>query len=106
MILPRTALVIIALAAGLVAITAQAQPAPDAPATLARGQAVFSQRCKDCHDPAIGEAPDKKTIAMKPPAEIFEILKSGLMQPMAEGLSDSDMRAVAAWLTATSTAPP
>ena len=32
---------------------------------LARGKTVFGQRCRDCHDPAVGEAPEKAVIAMK-----------------------------------------
>lgn len=70
------------------------------PAQLARGEAAFKDRCKDCHDPAVGEAPEKAALAAKKPDEIFSILKSGLMQPMADGLSDDDMHAIAAYLTA------
>ena len=95
------------LAGGLIAIATAAiaqtppatAPAGDAAAKISRGQTVFGQRCKDCHDPAIGEAPEKAELAMIPPDEIFTTLKSGLMQTMAAGLSDDDMHAVAAYLT-------
>ena len=36
---------------------------------------------------------------MKAPDDIFNTLKTGLMQPMADGLSDDDMHAIAAYLT-------
>jgi mono/diheme cytochrome c family protein len=75
------------------------------PSELGRGQAVFSQRCKDCHDPAVGEAPDKDALAAKTPDDIFNILKTGLMKPMAEGLSDDEMQEVAAYLTIKMTLP-
>jgi mono/diheme cytochrome c family protein len=70
------------------------------PAVIAHGGSVFSSRCKDCHDPAAGDAPEKAVLAQKDPGDIFNILKSGAMMPMAAGLSDDDMHAVAAYLTA------
>ncbi len=70
------------------------------PAMIAQGGSVFSSRCKDCHDPAAGDAPEKAVLAQKDPGDIFNILKSGPMMPMAAGLSDADMHAVAAYLTA------
>jgi mono/diheme cytochrome c family protein len=85
------------------AAPAAAAPGPTAaasPATASRGAAVFKDRCKDCHDPAAGDAPEKATLAMFAPDFIFGQLKNGKMMPMAAGLSDDDMHAVAAYLTA------
>jgi mono/diheme cytochrome c family protein len=85
------------------AAPAAAAPAPTAatsPAMIAQGGSVFNSRCKDCHDPAAGDAPEKAVLAQKDPGDIFNILKSGPMMPMAAGLSDADMHAVAAYLTA------
>ncbi len=70
------------------------------PAAIAQGATVFKGRCSDCHDPAAGDAPEKAVLAQKDPGDIFNILKSGPMTPMAAGLSDDDMHAVAAYLTA------
>jgi mono/diheme cytochrome c family protein len=92
-----------AIAAYLTAGAAPAAPGPAAaasPAVVTRGASVFKDRCKDCHDPAAGDAPEKATLAMKAPGDIFNILKTGAMMPMAAGLSDDDMHAVAAYLTA------
>lgn len=102
------------LAGAATAVLAQPPAAPQAPTVsdstsapttaptpeqIAKGQATFQQRCKDCHDPAVGEAPEKSVLAVMAPDDIFTTLKSGLMQPMADGLSDDDMHAVAAYLT-------
>lgn len=85
-------------------VAARPAPAPAAgalttkPAATARGAAIFTDRCKDCHDPPAGDAPTRAMIAMKPPAELREILKTGLMQPMAEGLSDDEISALIEFL--------
>ncbi|HEY2750076.1 PQQ-binding-like beta-propeller repeat protein [Phenylobacterium sp.] len=74
-------------------IAAQAQT-PDG------GEAVFNTRCKACHDPAIERAPNRATLATMPADTIIEALTSGVMKPMASGLSETDKQAVAAYLTA------
>jgi polyvinyl alcohol dehydrogenase (cytochrome) len=68
------------------------------------GEAVFSSRCKACHEPAIERAPNRSTLATLPPATIVDALTNGVMKPMAAGLSDADKQAVAAYLTTTATA--
>jgi polyvinyl alcohol dehydrogenase (cytochrome) len=70
-----------------------AQPAPGA------GEAVFNARCKSCHEPAIDRAPNRAALSAYPPAQIVQALTSGVMTPMAQGLSDADKQAVAAYLT-------
>jgi mono/diheme cytochrome c family protein len=87
-------------AAGAPAVAAAAPTGAASPAVIAQGGSVFNSRCKDCHDPAAGDAPEKAVLAQKDPGDIFNILKSGPMMPMAAGLSDDDMHAVAAYLTA------
>jgi polyvinyl alcohol dehydrogenase (cytochrome) len=72
----------------------------------AAGEAVFNARCKGCHDPNIDRAPSKATLATYPPAQIVDALTNGVMTPMAQGLSDDDKQAVAAYLTAAQAAPP
>ncbi|MDB5495287.1 MAG: hypothetical protein JWP86_2624 [Phenylobacterium sp.] len=64
------------------------------------GEALFNARCKACHDPAVGRAPPRATLAVMPPTQIVEILTTGPMAPMATGLSPEDKRAIAAYLTA------
>lgn len=72
-------------------VATAAAPAVAAPVSTARGEAVFTDRCKDCHEPAAGDAPERADMAKMAPDKLREILKTGAMQPMAEGLSDADI---------------
>ena len=51
------------------------------------GEAVFNTRCKACHDPAIERAPNRSSLASMPASYIVQALTSGVMAPMAAGLS-------------------
>ncbi|MFI4934260.1 MAG: PQQ-binding-like beta-propeller repeat protein [Caulobacterales bacterium] len=100
----------LALAAALV-VGAQAQPAkPEATrgpggeyariaAITATGEPLFKAHCAMCHDPAQGRAPGREQLAARWPEDVLKALKTGVMKPMAEGLSDDDMTAVAVYLT-------
>jgi mono/diheme cytochrome c family protein len=81
--------------AALLATSAIGQTAPD----LAKGQAIFEERCKACHDPAVDRAPTREDLAARPPADIVAALTTGPMVPVAEGLTPEDKQAVAAYLT-------
>jgi mono/diheme cytochrome c family protein len=80
----------------ILATSAIGQTAPD----KAKGQAIFEERCKACHEPAVDRAPSREELAAKPPADIIAALTTGPMLPMAEGLSPEDKQGVAAYLTA------
>jgi polyvinyl alcohol dehydrogenase (cytochrome) len=82
--------------------TASSQ-AGDAPQP--EGQAVFNARCKNCHDPAIERAPGRAELAIRPRADIVKALTTGMMVPMAQGLSAGDIQAVAAYLSPVQPAP-
>ena len=87
----------VAAIAAVLAVTApfvasHAQPAPD-------GAALFDARCKMCHDPATGRAPNRTTLAAMKPTDIVDVLTNGVMQPMAAGLSGPDKTAIANYLT-------
>ena len=75
--------------------------APSTP-TPSAGEAVFNARCKSCHEPAIERAPNRTTLATMPATTIVDALTTGVMRPMAAGLSDADKQAVATYLTASS----
>lgn len=62
------------------------------------GEALFNQRCKACHDPGVEHAPGKSELARRPRADIVSALTSGVMVPMAQGLSRDDIGAIAAYL--------
>jgi polyvinyl alcohol dehydrogenase (cytochrome) len=84
--------------AGLAVVTSwsSAQAQPEAPA----GQQVFETRCKACHEPPIGRAPGREQLAQRPQGDIVRALTSGIMAPMAQGLTPDQIQAVAAYLTA------
>lgn len=73
--------------------------APPDPKVQARGEVVFKERCASCHEPAVDRAPNKAALASRWGDEIIASLKTGMMQPMAAGMSDADMNAVAIYLT-------
>jgi polyvinyl alcohol dehydrogenase (cytochrome) len=97
----RSAWVMTAVLAGLVvASAAVGQTPPTADPGKARGEAIFKERCKDCHDPAVERAPTREDLAAKTPDQIVAALTTGPMTPVAEGLTPQDKQAVAAYLTA------
>jgi len=81
-----------ALSAVLTFPTSAQAPAPD-------GAAIFESRCKTCHEPPIERAPGKAELAQRPRADIVRALTSGIMAPMAAGLTPDQINAVAAYLT-------
>ena len=68
-------------------------------AQAATGEAVFNERCKMCHEPAIERAPSLADLAKRPASDIVAALTNGIMKPMAEGLSAADIQAVAAYVS-------
>src|SRR5260370_16681868 len=79
---------------------ASADSASRAAAVVAHGAALFQARCASCHDPAIDRAPPKAALARHFPDDIATALKTGVMQPMAAGMSDEDIHAIATYLGA------
>ena len=84
------------VAAAISTPAAVGQTAPD----KAKGEAIFEERCKACHEPAVDRAPTREELAAKPPADIVAALTTGPMTPVAEGLTPQDKQAIAAYLTA------
>ncbi len=66
---------------------------------IAAGQAVFNAKCKGCHDPAVDRAPNLAALSAFWPNDIINTLKTGVMQPMAAGLSDTDISNVSYFLS-------
>src|SRR5207244_4384071 len=83
-------------AAGAAAIAVGWSASAQVPA--AGGEAVFNARCKGCHDPAIERAPNRTALAAMPTRQIVDALTTGVMRPMAGGLSDDDKTALAMFL--------
>ena len=79
-------------AAAALGFSAQGQPA-------ANGQQIYETRCKACHEGGAARAPSRADLGQRAPGDIVQALTNGIMQPMAQGLSDADKQAVAAYLT-------
>jgi len=62
------------------------------------GEAVFNAHCKTCHEPAVERAPTRSELAFRAPSDIVTVLTSGVMAPMAMGLSRPEIEAVALFL--------
>jgi polyvinyl alcohol dehydrogenase (cytochrome) len=84
-----------ALAGGLSARAFAQQAAAPGPS----GEAVFAARCKTCHEPAVERAPTRAELAFRAPADIVAALTTGVMAPMAKGLSQPEIDALALYLT-------
>jgi mono/diheme cytochrome c family protein len=95
-----TAAIAGAAAVGTVSTTTAPQLKPDPATVRAHGSDLFAQHCAVCHDPAIEGAPDASAFETFPQPFIVQALKIGDMKPNATGLSDDDIAAIAAYLTA------
>lgn len=86
------------IAAGLFAPGALAQTPPAA--SVAEGQSLFQARCKSCHEPAIERAPNRGELATRPAEGMKAALTTGVMAPMAAGLSPEQIDSIVAYLKA------
>src|SRR6516162_9744290 len=81
-----------ALTFAAVSVAQQAETPP------ASGESVYNARCKSCHEPAVERAPTRSELAFRGPADIVTALTTGVMAPMAKGLSRPEIEAVAMYL--------
>jgi mono/diheme cytochrome c family protein len=63
------------------------------------GKALFDQRCAACHTSGLPGIPPRDTVSKLEPARIFDVVRNGVMKPQGTGLSDGEVRAVAAYLS-------
>src|SRR5689334_19289782 len=84
------------IAGGLAALIAGVATAQTPPSGNA--EALFQSRCASCHDPNIERAPSRATLKEMAPAQIAGALESGVMAPMAQGISKDDIQILAAHL--------
>src|SRR5207244_3300765 len=95
------------VAAALTVLSVSSLPrafAEQAPQAAANGETLFKQHCQGCHEPAIGRAPNRAALSVRPRGDIVKALTSGVMAPMAKGLAATDIAAIAAYLTPTQSA--
>jgi polyvinyl alcohol dehydrogenase (cytochrome) len=72
--------------------------AQQAAAQPASGEAIFNARCKSCHEPPVERAPGRTELAFRPRKDIVAALSTGVMVPMAQGLSRPEIEAIALFL--------
>lgn len=79
-----------------------APPAATAAASIdTSGEQLYRAHCATCHEaPTDSRVPARKQIAQNPPSFIFKAQKTGVMMPMAQGLSTEQMLAIARYLSA------
>lgn len=61
--------------------------------------ALYESRCAQCHDNPIGRIPPRASLRYRPAEGVYETLVSGAMSPMADGLSDSQIKSLVVLLT-------
>src|SRR5258708_27905128 len=83
--------ILLTLGCGLSALAFAQQETAQRPS----GGDVFSARCKSCHEPAVERAPTRAELSFRAPADIVAALTTGVMAPMAKGLSRPEIEAAA-----------
>src|SRR5258708_21027462 len=81
--------ILLTLGCGLSALAFAQQETAQRPS----GGDVFSARCKTCHEPAVERAPTRAELSFRAPADIVAALTTGVMAPMAKGLSRPEIEA-------------
>ena len=90
-------------ALGLSAAGRSAEPESSQP----DGAALYQQRCASCHDTAdsSSRAPAREVLTSRGSKAILAALTSGTMKPMAEGLSQAELDAIALHVTGAAPGP-
>src|SRR5260370_20409306 len=81
--------ILLTLACGLSALAFAQQETAQRPS----GGDVFSARCKSCHEPAVERAPTPAEVSFRAPADIVAALTTGVMAPLAQGVSRPEIEA-------------
>jgi polyvinyl alcohol dehydrogenase (cytochrome) len=76
------------------------------PATAQDGAAVYKRHCASCHDNPAVRAPARDALGALSAARVTESLETGVMRVQGEALSAAERRAIAAFVSAPSAAPP
>jgi polyvinyl alcohol dehydrogenase (cytochrome) len=84
----RRLLLILLMVLGVTSSAYGADVAPD-------GAALYAARCAACHDAPTDRTPTREEMSKTPPAFILRAMRDGAMAPMAKGLSQAEMVAVA-----------
>jgi polyvinyl alcohol dehydrogenase (cytochrome) len=68
------------------------------------GKALYERRCAGCQDRASDRTPSRETLSRNSPGFLFSALRE-VMAPMAAGLSQDEMKAIALYLGAAAPEP-
>jgi len=68
------------------------------PTKFPAGKAAFDQRCSTCHQGEQGAAPGRQALAAMPRERIVTALTTGVMQPIATGMSQEQIGQIADYL--------
>lgn len=104
-----SASVVFGLAALVVAAVVQAQDEMrmdgmgniESPASSAESPAaqLYQAKCAQCHDNPVGRVPPRASLRYRPAESVYQALASGVMSPMAQGLSDDQIISLVELLT-------
>lgn len=74
---------------------------PTGPQTVSRAEAekLFNERCASCHNGSVERAPARDQLAQRAPEELVTVMTQGIMRPMAEGLNEAQINAIASYIT-------
>ena len=99
MIRSRSAAVVaLTLAGSILAAPSFAPSFAQVSPSAAEGETLFGAGCKNCHEPALDRAPTRGDLATRSQAQIVASMTSGVMTPMAAGLTPSQLLSLALYL--------
>jgi polyvinyl alcohol dehydrogenase (cytochrome) len=69
------------------------------------GEPIFKARCASCHDAGVDRAPNRQQLSVRSPEDVYDVLTTGRMQAMAQGMSPAEIYGVVRFLTGKSPTP-
>lgn len=69
------------------------------------GEPFYKDKCASCHESGANRAPTRAELGARSPEEVYEVLTTGAMKPMAAGLTDAQLYGIVRFLTGKSPVP-
>ncbi|HEX5262071.1 MAG TPA: PQQ-binding-like beta-propeller repeat protein, partial [Phenylobacterium sp.] len=69
------------------------------------GEPIFKARCATCHEPAVDRAPTRQELGARSPEDVYDVLTTGRMKAMAEGMTPAELYGVVRFITGKSPTP-
>lgn len=67
--------------------------------TNTAAEGLYSKKCAQCHNNPVGRIPPRASMRYRSAEGVYQALKSGVMSPMTEGLSDDEIQSLVKLLT-------